>query len=122
MVRCRRHPRIHPVGHGHRGGVAARVARISRRALAAATGARAMSGALHVTSTKAFLAALRYGNGSYHMPRLMLGVSTLLAVERGRVVSPEQLIDWLYGEDLEGGPALARDGVPVAVVSARTDA
>ena len=78
-----------------------------------------MSGALHVTSTKAFLAALRYGNGSYHMPRLMLGVSTLLAVERGRVISTEQLIDWLYGDDPNGGPVFARECVAVAVLRLR---
>jgi len=71
--------------------------------------------ALHVVSTKAFLAALSYGNGSHRMPALMLGVSTLLAATPGRIVSTDQLIDWLYGEDPDGGPLDARCCIAVAV-------
>src|SRR5258708_5967976 len=78
-----------------------------------------MSGALHVIGTHAFLAALRYGNGSHRMPMLMLGVSTLLAASPGCVISTDQLIDWLYGEAPNGGPLEARACVAVAVYHLR---
>jgi len=58
-----------------------------------------MRGVLHVIGTPAMVMSLRPAN----LPKLMVGVSTLLAVS-GRIVSMAELVDWIYGDDPDGGP------------------
>lgn len=78
-----------------------------------------MKGALHVIGTRAFLKALRHGAGNNKMPTLMLGISTLLAASPGEIVSAAKLVDWLYGDDEEGGPEWALSNIRVAIARLR---
>lgn len=75
-----------------------------------------MTGTLHTISTAALSKALRCGQ---RLPMLMLGISTLLAVTPGKVVTKAQLIDWLYGEDEDGGPEWAEKNITVAISKLR---
>lgn len=74
-----------------------------------------MTGALHVIGTKALLKSLKCGAGNHKMPTLMLGISTLLAASPGQVIPASTLIDWLYGDDEDGGPEWARNNIRVAI-------
>jgi hypothetical protein len=74
-------------------------------------------GALHVIGTKQLRRLLT--PTTHHLPFLMLGVSTLLAVEAPRVLSTDELIDYLYGDDPDGGPDYARGCIRLAVMRLR---
>lgn len=76
-----------------------------------------MTGTLHTISTAALAKALRCGQ---RLPMLMLGISTLLAVTPGKVVTKAQLIDWIYGDDEDGGPEWAEKNISVAVTKPRS--
>lgn len=76
-----------------------------------------MTGTLHTISTAALSKALRCGQ---RLPMLMLGISTLLAVTPGRVVTKAQLIEWIYGDDEDGGPEWAEKNITVAITKLRS--
>lgn len=66
-------------------------------------------------STKEFLRALRQGWSTGHVPFLRIGVSTLLAASPGRITTMKELIEWIYGDDPEGGPDNAQSNITVTI-------
>lgn len=88
-----------------------------------------MSGSLHVVGSRAFLKALI--NHGCRPPRLMVGISTLLTARAPGIVSLDEIIEWIWGDDPNGGPdhpancirqavfALRRNGAPIVTHSSR---
>ena len=77
---------------------------------------------IHRVGLKSFLRALGPGGRATTVGRpacLLVGLETLLGVNRGRTVSRTEMVDWIYGEEEDGGPLWADKSLDIGIMHLR---
>jgi len=68
---------------------------------------------VHRVGLKAFLRFLR------RQPSLRVGITTMLGSNRGRITSTDELLEWIYDGDINGGPDWANAGLYTTIFHLR---